>query len=343
MRKFATVGVLVIAVAVAIWAMRPDAVPLASSGPGVGATLVKQWSSEGSPARQAAFNRDGRLLAISNAAGDVTVMSTTDWRPIRKLVVPGGATSLAFALDGTGLFTAGYDGIIRSWQLSDGKLAKQFEGSRGPVWTIDLRADGRELAAGGEDSVIRLWPLKSGEAQSLKGHERNVWQVRYSPDGKSLASGSFDTSARIWRGAGSKPQILSGHTQAVVGLDISPDGKLLATGGDDSTMRLWRFRDGKLLRTISAGNHVYDVQFSGDGRWIVTAGRARGGPGTLWHRLTGLGGNATPVHIWRASDGAAVAALPHGDDVMYATFSPDQHYLVTSGDDGVRLWRLRSR
>lgn len=72
----------------------------------------------------------------------------------------------------------------------------------------------------------------------------------------------------------------------------------------------------------------------------MTAGRARGGPGTLWHQLTGLGGTATPVHIWRASDGAAVAALPLGDDVMYATFSPDMRHVVTSGEQGVRLWRI---
>jgi WD40 repeat protein len=343
MRKNVLVAVVAASVAAALLAFRPGEIPLAASGPKLEATLVKKWGNGGSPSRQAEFSRDGRLLATSTAAGDVTVMATSDWHITGNLKVPGGATSLSFSPNGAGLFTAGYDGIVRSWRLSDGRLTKEYRGARGTVWTIDIRPDGREVAAAGEDKIIHLWSLDSDTTGTLNGHERNIWNVRYSPDGKVLASGSFDTSVRIWRGAGAQTQTLSGHRQAVVGLDVSPNGELLATGGDDSTLRLWRMGDGKALRVVEAGNHVYNVEFSSDSKWIATAGRARGGPGTLWHKLTGLGGSATPVHIWRVSDGAAVAALPHSEDVSYASFSPDQRYLVTSAEDGVRLWRLDLR
>lgn len=342
MRKFIFAVMLAVIAAVGLWVMLPDEPSLESSGPRLNATLVKQWDNDGSPARQAAFSQDGRMLAISDAAGNIRVMRISDWRIIRRLGVPGGATSLTFSPDGAELFTAGYDGVVRSWQMSAGLLANQYRGASGPIWALDLQPGGRELAAAGEDGIIRLWSLDTGSAKLLKGHERNVWAVRYTRDGKSLASGSFDNSARIWRGGAAQPQILSGHREAVVGLDISPDGQLLATGSDDSTLRLWRMSDGKALRVLEAGNHVYNVEFSPDGEWIVTAGRARGSVGTFWHQLTGLGGTVRPVHIWRLSDGAAVAALPHDDDVMYATFSPDQRYLVTSGEDAVRLWRIEA-
>jgi WD40 repeat protein len=344
MRKFILGAFLVVAMAAfVLWVTRPEEPLLASSGPRLTATPVKQWENEGSPTRQSAFSPDGRLLATSNAAGDVTIMRTSDWRVVRKLKVPGGATSLAFARDGGRLFTAGYDGIVRTWRLSDGHLTSQYQGAQGTLWTIDPRPDGRELAAAGEDGIVRFWSLETGTARSLKGHARNVWTVSYGPDGKTLASGSFDKSVRIWRDGNAQAQILSGHDQAVVGLDISPDGKLLATGGDDSTLRLWRTGDGQAVQLLHAGNHVYDVEFSPDGKWLVTAGRARGGPGTLWHQLTGIGGTVSPTHIWRVADGAAIAALPDVDDVMFATFSPDQRYLLTSGEDAVRLWRLEPR
>ena len=137
---------------------------------------------------------------------------------------------------------------------------------------------------------------------------------------------------------------LTGHTQAIVGLDFSPDGKLLATGADDSAIRFWRASDGAPLRTIDNGTHVDKVVFSPDGHWLVSGGHPRGAIGELWHQLTGGGGNGPAVRIWRVSDGAPVASLPHPDDVISLALSPDGRWLVTGGEDNrFRLWVLRAR
>ena len=342
MRKIAAVIVVLSGLAI-LWWLTPRAVPLTHSGPRLVATLAREWRDTASPAREATFSRDGALLATSNAAGEVVIRRTSDWRTVRRLLVPGGATAVVFAPDATSLFTAGYDGIVRAWSIADGRLTDQYRDAAGTIWTIDVRPDGAELAAAGEDGVIRRWDLRSGGVSALRGHERNVWEVKYSADGRTLASAGFDTTARLWRTDGAQAGVLRGHAEAVVGMDLSPNGRWIATGSDDSTLRLWQTDKGRPARVIDARNHVYGVEFSSDGQWILTAGRARGGPGTLWHRLTGLGGRATPVHIWRASDGAAIAALPHDDDVMYATFSPDMRHIVTSGEQGVRLWWLERR
>ena len=207
-----------------------------------------------------------------------------------------------------------------------------------------MSPDGLRIAAAGEDAAIHIWKLGRPEtATTLRGHERNIWAVRFSPDGKQLASGSFDTTARLWDTETGKPlKTLRGHEQAVVSLAFSPDGKLLATSGDDSTIRLWDSSSGAALRTVDSGNHTYSVAFSPDGKWLASGGRARGAVGTFWHQLTGSGGMATPVRIWRASDMALVSALPQPDDAMGTVFSRDGRWLVTSGEDNrFRLWRLR--
>lgn len=312
-------------------------------GPRIEASLAANWPAA-APARQTAFSRDGRLLATSDASGAIIVRETSDWKVLEQLTHPDGATSVAFSRDGTHLYSGGYDGIIREWDLGRRALARTFKGPRGTTWTIDVSPDGTKLAAAGEDAIIRVWNLdRAGTPVQLKGHKRNIWEVRFSPDGKRLASGSFDNDARLWDVETGKPlKVLAGHSQAVVGLDYSPDGKTLATGADDLTIRFWRTSDGAPLRLIENGRHVDKVAFSPDGRWLASGGHARGASGTLWHELIGGGADGDSVRLWRMTDDALVGGLSHPDDVIYVAFSRDGQWLVTAGEDNrFRLWRLR--
>ncbi|HEX8571253.1 MAG TPA: WD40 repeat domain-containing protein [Allosphingosinicella sp.] len=318
----------------------------AATGPRLQAEPASSFRDSSAPGREAAFSADGRWLATSSASGLVVVRTMPDLRVGRRLDHPGGAASVAFAPDGRLLATAGYDGAVRLWDWAAGRLVRTLEGARGTVWTLHFSPDGRRLAAAGEDGLVRIWNPADGRLLlKLAGHGRNVWEVRFSPDGRRLASGSFDESVRLWDSAGGAAlATLAGHEEAVVGLAWSGDGRLLATGGDDSTIRLRRGSDGREIRRIEVGNHVYKLAFSPDGRWLANAGRARGGLGTLWHSLTGAGGAAEPVRLWRVSDGALVQGLKGSEDVMYVGFAPDGRWLATSADDGVvTLWRLRSR
>ena len=204
--------------------------PIAETGPGIEARVDRQWPNEGGPGRQSVFSRDGRLLATSNAGGAVDVRLVGQDAPIRRLVHEGGATALAFSADGTQLFSAGYDGAIRQWDLASGRLLGTRTGATGTLWSLHLSPDGQWLASGGEDKIVRLWPLAGGAPRALSGHELNIWEVRFSPDGREMASASFDGTVRIWDVAtGAERRRLSGHDEAVVGLDYSPDGRLIAT------------------------------------------------------------------------------------------------------------------
>jgi len=283
------------------------------------------------------------LLAASLASGDVSVRSTGDWKVIHHMNHAGGATALAFSPDSRSLYTAGYDGRARIWDLRTGKQKIESQVASGTIWSVDVSPDGRSLAASGEDKTVHLVPLgqRGLHSKALRGHDRNVWEVRFSPRGDQLASGSFDETARLWDATGRPQKVLTGHTQAVVSLDYSPDGRLLATSGDDSTIRFWRSTDGSAVRTIDAGNHVYKVDFSPDGRWLASSVRARGAIGTFWYQIAGSGSAATPLRIWRVADGALVAALPHPTDVFSVSYSPDGRLIATTDDDGtLRVWKM---
>ena len=337
MKRFALSAVLLVAAC----GGAPEPV---ATGPRLRAEKAASFRDVEAPGRQAAFSRDGRWLATSSASGLVVIRTMPGLKIARRLEHPGGAAVLAFAPDGLTLATAGYDGIVRLWDMATGRLVRTLQGAAGTVWTLDYSPDGGLLAAAGEDRKVRIWSPADGRLlRALAGHERNVWEVRFSPDGRRLASGSFDATTRLWDAkSGAALATLADHDEAVVGLAWSPDGRWLATGGDDSTIRLRRASDGKAVRRIDVGNHVYKLDFSPDSRWLANAGRARGAVGTLWHSLTGAGGEAEPVHLWRVADGAPVLGLKAREDIMCLGFSPDGRWLATSADDGmVALWRLR--
>lgn len=318
----------------------------AANGPGLSASLTASWPTT-MPPRQAVFSPDGRHAALSDASGAIEIRDTRSWKVIARLNHPGGATSLAFDRSGMRLFSGGYDGMVREWDLSRHSQVSAIKASGAAVWTIDLSPDGKRIATGGEDKIIRIWNLDNRTAApvQLPGHTRNIWEVRFSPDGKRLASCSFDYSVRLWDAErGRALKTLSGHKQSCVGLNYSPDGSLIASGGDDAAIRYWRASDGAALRTVDNGHHVDKVVFSSDGRWLASGGHPHGLIGDAWHYLTGGGGDGDAVRLWRVSDGALVAGLPHPDAVYFVVFSPDGRWLVTSGEDNrVRLWRLTPR
>ncbi|HEX6604128.1 MAG TPA: hypothetical protein VF027_04530, partial [Sphingomicrobium sp.] len=170
----------------------------ARAGPRLEASLAATWPAE-APARQATFSRDGALLATSDASGAIAIRNTRDWKVVERLRHEGGATSIDFSPDARHLYSAGYDGTVRDWDLARHSAAETLRGAQGTVWTLNVSPDGTKLASAGEDPVIRLWTLgSSAPPTQLRGHERNIWEVRFSPDGRRLASASFDSTVRLW-------------------------------------------------------------------------------------------------------------------------------------------------
>ena len=151
---------------------------IAQAGPSIEAKLAATWPTA-APPRQAAFSRDGRLVALSDASGAITIRSTHSWKILRTLVHAGGATTVAFTQDGTALVSGGYDGAIRVWDLGTGRqtgvikassrhdLDSRFVAGRHAFGRGRRRQDHSHLGpanAGFADAIARPQPQYLGSA-----------------------------------------------------------------------------------------------------------------------------------------------------------------------------------
>jgi len=72
---------------------------------------------------------------------------------------PGVSTvqSLAYATDSRSIATGGADGIVRVWDLSNGKEITQFKGHDGAVVSLVYSGNGKRLVSGSADTTALVW------------------------------------------------------------------------------------------------------------------------------------------------------------------------------------------
>ncbi len=190
-----------------------------------------------------------------------------------------GVTALAFAADGHGLVSGGWDWSVYVWDLNNRPLAVTLSGAGAEVSSVAFSRDSRILASGSWDHTIRLWDTATWKEASapLSGHTDTVTALAFSPTDMLLASGSSDRTIRLWDVSQPEPasEILSGHTGAIVSVAFSPDGHWLASGANGNELILWNLTTRKIAsqrnfvkNPINISQDVNSVAFSADSKTL---------------------------------------------------------------------------
>jgi WD40 repeat protein len=298
---------------------------------------------------------DGRTLAV---AGD----SLTLWsllgdkvisrgRPLRGHT--GAATGLAFAPDGSALFSAG-DRTLISWSLDAGDLARPV-GPPLPGSGTVFSSDGRTLVSRASDTSVELRdaadPLRiSPVAAPLALPAALLDDPLLSGDGRLLATPGLDNSVMLWdltdpdrpRAAGdiirvAPPPPPITESGAVVtapergrlhSVALSPDGSTLAVAQGELGTTLWDLTDrasprplGEPFTLTGQGEFSTDLAFSPDGGRLAIGYEAQS-------------------TLWDLTDRAHPQPLGSGVDGDRAQFLPDGQTLATVTDGGIALWDL---
>jgi dipeptidyl aminopeptidase/acylaminoacyl peptidase len=219
--------------------------------------------------------------------------------------------------------TAGYDGLVKLWELQAKTATHDLKKHKGWVRSLAFSPDGTKLATAGEDGTVVLWNTGDGtEIKTVAAHGGPVTAVAFSPDGATLATGGGDKLVKLWNAAdGVEKGKLEGHADALWSLAYSPDGSRLASAGADRTIKLWTTSDSKEFATLKGHKDwVTSVGFSTDGTRLVSGS------------LDGA------VKFWDVTAQGEQEGLPaEKSSVWCVTFSPDDKTVFVGTHAGGKL------
>jgi WD40 repeat protein len=294
-------------------------------------------------------------------------------------IFPHGG-SLAVSPDGMTLATGGQDGLIKIWQVQDGKQLLSWEGHPAKVFDLAYSPDGKRLASAGLDGSVRLWEVDSGQLLHIwQLPQGGAYSVAFSPDGGQVTAGGEGT-AWLWD-ASTFEEIRSfpGHDSAIAGIAFTPDGESLSTLDATGYPKLWEVASGKLkfddgAELIPDLLYPAGTGFSPSGsKWVYSAGFGMAkiklvkiplssySPVALTDRflighstlvtdadfspdgtIVATGSLDGTIHLWDATSQEHLLTLSrHELRINHLSFLPDRRYLATTGEDNTtRIWDI---
>jgi WD40 repeat protein len=147
-----------------------------------------------------AFSPDGALVAAAGPMGPLARVWRVATGEVARTITVDAANGLfgvAFHPDGQRIITAGRDGSVRFWSLSDGaEVGRVLQGTA--VLGLDISADGRLMATTSRDYVVRVWSLDDNRLVGLIPHGMPTRSVALSGEGKQLATVNADQELSVW-------------------------------------------------------------------------------------------------------------------------------------------------
>jgi WD40 repeat protein len=199
-----------------------------------------------------AFSHDGHGLALAGSnpgtGGEVRLYSLSSGldalKPDPILAAHNDMLlDLAFSPDGRLLATAGYDRLIKVWDVPTRKELRTLKDHSDAVYGLAFSPDGRLLASAAADRAVKVWDVATGARLYTLGDSTDwVYAVAWSPNGRDLAAGGVDKSIRVWeasKASGRLVRSVFAHEGPVLRLAYAADGKTLYSLGEDRVIKAW--------------------------------------------------------------------------------------------------------
>jgi WD40 repeat protein len=326
--------------------------------------LLRTLPPQPAPILQLAYAPDGTRLAVVCLKKPVSFWDEAAPTEASAFLRAGEIVGLAYAPNGKRLATVDRD-TLHLWDAHKDQDCMVYNLTTHHE-SLAL-APTRPLAAvAGMDKLVHLWNWRTGEHQSLVGHEGEVAQVAFASP-STLVSADKDGSVLIWDVNMAKKAGAFATAKNLKALDCH--GNLVVTGHEDGSVQFWRAPDGaKFYQGPGHKGAVYDLAFSPDGSRLASAGldgavivcdARTGAEQRRWHdpartplclsfssdgRYLAAGDKQYSARVWDLQTGKLLFLLEgHEGEVGAVAFSHSNKRLASGGsigDASIKLWDL---
>ena len=195
------------------------------------------------PVSALAYAPDGKTLAVAaGAPGSAPLLflqagaAPVEIRTTHK----DSILAVAFSPDGKLIATAGYDRLIKLWNLA-GKEIKTLADHSDTIYGLAFSPDSTLLASGAADRAVKVWDVSSGK-RLYSLNDATDWVYAVAWHGKQLAAGGIDKSIRVWEANAEGAKLLHSvfaHEKPVLRLHYAADGTLLYSLGEEGGVKSW--------------------------------------------------------------------------------------------------------
>ncbi|GJJ71949.1 U3 small nucleolar RNA-associated protein 5 [Entomortierella parvispora] len=195
--------------------------------------------------RRSSLGNSSPVLALGHTNGHISIYSLAHGRVIHEL--SGSHTAkvndFCFSKSGTRGFSAGEDGVICEWDITQGTMMSKFNADTKAVKKIQISHDETMILTAGHS--MKLWDMESREIiKNFTGHASAITNVVFSANDKFLAStAEQDRFINLWDCSRDNQQ--EGNITAltldntVTHVDISANNSVLAIS-EEGTAGLWQ-------------------------------------------------------------------------------------------------------
>jgi hypothetical protein len=299
---------------------------------------------------------DSRRLAVLRGDGVTLHELATGDEVERWSFKNGGATTIAFAPDGSRVAAADGKGTVRLCTRGTPKCASLDAKAAKKVTWLRFDLEGTRLAAAGRNGAVLVWTLQplSERATSWRAHDKGPGTVFFLEDGKRLVTTSAPgRDVRLWNAGGGSPlatydqRIETGELVTadcpdrcrVMGLVLKEIelARFAPTGGVSGDIGSLR-RDSEFIRLIDATTGREVAKFEAHEAKIVSLGF---GPSS---RFLASVDETGEIRLWDTERARELARLRLGGKGKEAQvrLSRDGRYLVANRTGGgSTAWALK--
>jgi WD40 repeat protein len=279
--------------------------------------------------RSVAFSKDGQYVLTGSEDDTARLWDASTGEQLRSFQFDEWVSSVAFSPDER-FVLAGVEQSQRArlFELSTGRLIREFVGHTTSVFSVAYSHDGRFIVIANADETARVLDTTTGQQVNvLQGLKSGVTDAVISQDSRLVLTGGYESPIRVWdRPTGQQVRSLtlpppSAHIPSAA---FSPDNRfVIAASQADQIAWLLNATTGEQVQVFEGHEGgITSVAYSRDGRFVLT------------------GSLDKTARIWDAGSGQQILVLRgHEDGVTSVAFSPDGHFVLTgSRDKTARVW-----